>query len=54
MRIIVPMATVTEAVRRVGTQGYDQRDGRDERDKTIAAETRAQGERSYLSTSAQA
>ncbi len=33
---------IEEAVRRIGAQRYDQRDGRDERDQTIATETRAQ------------
>ena len=33
---------VEEAVRRIGAQRYDQRDGRDERDQAIATETRAQ------------
>lgn len=40
MSIIVP--TLGEAVRRIGAQRYDQREGRDERDQTIAAQTRAQ------------
>jgi hypothetical protein len=31
-------------VRRIGAQRYDQRNGRDERDQTITAETRAQEE----------
>jgi hypothetical protein len=30
-------------VRRIGTQRYDQREGRDERDQANAEETRAQG-----------
>jgi len=34
---------IEEAVRRIGAQRYDQRDGRDERDETVATETRAQG-----------
>jgi len=33
---------IEEAVRRIGAQRYDQRDGRDERDQAIATETRAQ------------
>jgi hypothetical protein len=40
--------TLTEAVRRKGTQRYDQRDGRDKRDQTNTEETPAQGG-SYLS-----
>jgi hypothetical protein len=35
---------IDEAVRRIGGQRYDQRDGRDKRDQTIAAKTRAQDE----------
>ena len=46
MSIIVP--TVSEAVCRIGTQRYDQRDGRDKRDQTNTEETPAQGG-SYLS-----
>jgi hypothetical protein len=34
---------IEEAVRRIGAQRYDQRDGRDERDQPIATETGAQG-----------
>ena len=34
---------IAEAVRRIGVQPHDERDGRDERDQTIAAKTRAQG-----------
>ena len=37
--------TLVEAVRRIGAQGYDERESRDERDQTIAARTRAQGEK---------
>jgi len=33
---------IEEAVRRIGAQRYDQRDGRDERDQAIATERRAQ------------
>ena len=36
---------IEEAVRRIGAQRYDQRDGRDERDQTIATKTRTQGAR---------
>lgn len=39
--------TIEEAVRRIGAQRYDQRDGRDERDQTIAVETRAQGTKNH-------
>lgn len=39
--VFVP--TLTEAVGRIGTQGYDQRNGRDKRDQTNTEETRAQG-----------
>jgi hypothetical protein len=35
--------TLTEAVRRKGTQRYDQRDGRNKRDQTNTEETPAQG-----------
>ena len=38
---------IGEAVRRIGVQPDDERDGRDESDQTIAAKTRAQGE-TYL------
>jgi hypothetical protein len=41
MTNVVP--TLAEAVRRVGAQDHDEREGRDERDQTIAARTRAQG-----------
>jgi hypothetical protein len=41
MSVIVP--TLTEAVRRIGAQRYDQRDGRDERDQANTEETLAQG-----------
>ena len=49
-QIAVPVLvrTLTEAVRRKGTQRYDQRDGRDKRDQTNTEETPAQGG-SYLS-----
>jgi hypothetical protein len=40
---VVP--TLAEAMRRVGAQDYDEREGRDERDQTIAARTRAQGKK---------
>jgi hypothetical protein len=46
MSVIV--VTLTEAVGRIGTQRYDQRDGRDKRDQTNTEETPAQGG-SYLS-----
>ena len=39
----VLVRTVAEAVRRIGVQPYDERDGRDERDQTITELTRAQG-----------
>jgi hypothetical protein len=42
----VVMPTVAEAVRRIGAQCYDQREGRDKRDQTITVQTRAQGEES--------
>ena len=44
-QIAVPVfvRTLTEAVRRKGTQRYDQRDGRDKRDQTNTEETPAQG-----------
>jgi hypothetical protein len=38
---VVP--TLAQTVRRIGAQGYDEREGRDERDQAIAARTRAQG-----------
>jgi hypothetical protein len=41
MSVIV--VTLTEAVGRIGTQRYDQRDGRDKRDEANTEETRAQG-----------
>jgi hypothetical protein len=40
---VVP--TLAQTVRRIGAQGYDEREGRDERDQAIAARTRAQGEK---------
>ena len=46
--VSVFVRTLTEAVRRKGTQRYDQRDGRDKRDQTNTEETPAQGG-SYLS-----
>jgi hypothetical protein len=39
----VLVATLTEAVGRIGTQRYDQREGRDKRDQANTEETRAQG-----------
>ena len=41
MSVIV--VTLTEAVGRIGTQRYDQRDGRDKRDEANTEEARAQG-----------
>lgn len=41
MPVLVP--TITEAVRRIGTQPYDQCDGRNKCDQTITELTRAQG-----------
>jgi hypothetical protein len=43
-QVAVPVSVhaIEEAVRRIGAQRYDQRDGRDECDQTITAETRAQ------------
>jgi hypothetical protein len=41
MSIVMP--TVAEAVRRIGAQRDDQREGRDQRDQTITVETSAQG-----------
>jgi hypothetical protein len=41
----VVVHAIAEPVRRIGAEGYDQRDGRDERDQTIAAKTRAQERR---------
>jgi hypothetical protein len=38
----VVVHAIEEAVRRIGAQRHDQRDGREERDQTIATETRAQ------------
>jgi hypothetical protein len=35
---------IDEAVRRIGAERYDQRNGRDKRDETITAKTRAQDE----------
>jgi hypothetical protein len=46
--VSVFVRTLTEAVRRKGTQRDDQRDGRNERDQTNTEETPAQGG-SYLS-----
>jgi hypothetical protein len=34
---------IGKAVRRIGVQPHDEREGRDERDQTITAKTRAQG-----------
>ena len=42
--VAVSVRTLTEAVRRKGTQRYDQRDGRDKRDQTNTEKTPAQGE----------
>jgi hypothetical protein len=47
--VAVFVSALTEAVGRIGTQRYDQRNGRDKRDQTNAEETRAQGGGSYLS-----
>jgi hypothetical protein len=41
--VSVFVRTLTEAVRRKGTQRYDQRDGRNNRDQTNTKETPAQG-----------
>ena len=41
--VSVFVRTLTEAVGRIGTQRYDQRNGRDKRDQTNTEETRAQG-----------
>ena len=41
--VAVFVSALTEAVGRIGTQRYDQRNGRDERDQTNTEETRAQG-----------
>jgi hypothetical protein len=46
--VSVFVRTLTEAVRRKGTQRYDQRDGRNKRDQTNTEETPAQ-RGSYLS-----
>lgn len=44
----VLVRTITEAVRRIGAQPYDERDGRDERDQTITELTLAQGSAATL------
>ena len=41
--VAVFVSALTEAVGRIGTQRYDQRNGRDERDQTNTEETRTQG-----------
>jgi len=41
--VSVFVRTLTGAVGRIGTQRYDQRNGRDKRDQTNTEETRAQG-----------
>lgn len=41
MHVVVP--ALAHPVRRIGAQGYDERQGRDECDQAIAANTRAQG-----------
>jgi hypothetical protein len=48
-QVTVPVIVhaIEEAVRRIGTQPYDQRDGRDESDQTITAQTRAQDEGAF-------
>jgi len=45
---------IEEAVRRIGAQRYDQRDGRDERDQAIATETRAQDTKDHWTMELQA
>jgi hypothetical protein len=41
--VAVFVSTLTEAVGRIGTQRYNQRNGRDKRDQTNTEETPAQG-----------
>jgi len=48
----IVMAAAIEAVGRKSAQRYDQRESRDDRDQSIAAKTRAQG--NYLPTDEQA
>lgn len=40
--VAIVVHAVREPVRRIGAQSYDQRDGRDDRDQTIAAKTCSQ------------